>query len=260
MAQTAPAVAKSEAAVYTYWVDTPAMILRLPADVTGGTNAGGLAYHPLRKIYYSAMAGNAAYPIVTFDSRGKWLATAPANADLRGIWYNTTLGRIEANLYPKKGWAYYETDTRGTPFKLLPINSDSLAIYDVDACPVYDSKNNQLIYLDYDYLLRYNAADGKYLEETQLDSEYAVEFDFVNTTSPGYTGRSQEEIALLDAQRMQVLLFDIANGRCTGKITFKKPPTSGSFDRFNFAVCNNMFWLFDVTKREWRGYKLPQKR
>lgn len=204
LAQTAPGVAKNEATFYTYWVDTPALVLRLPADVAGGTNASGIVYHPVRKMYYTAMAGNSSYPLVTFDSRGKWLATSLTYADLRGIWYNTATSRLECNMYPLKGLAYYETDPRGTPVKLIPFSSDSLLVYDIDACPVYDSKNNQLLFLDYDFLLRYNASDGKYIEEMQLDTEYAVEFDFINTTSPVYTGRNQEEVALLDAQRMQV--------------------------------------------------------
>ena len=64
-----------------------------------GTNGSGVAYDPILKRYYTAIAGNAGYPLDVFDRSGRFIATNTCNADIRGLFYNPEYKTIECNTY-----------------------------------------------------------------------------------------------------------------------------------------------------------------
>lgn len=47
-------------------LDSISMQLRIPASVTKGSNGAGVAYNPVKKLYYAAFAGNTSFPLVVW--------------------------------------------------------------------------------------------------------------------------------------------------------------------------------------------------
>jgi len=94
-------------------------IIKNAGDNSGdfGANGAGVAWNPLAKRYYAAMAGNAKYPLSVFDATGKLLSPPEQEAkfDIRGLWYNTDTKTLQANGYNDFGWAEYLMNTKGFP-------------------------------------------------------------------------------------------------------------------------------------------------
>src|SRR5262245_58419425 len=63
---------------------------RTADDDMPGTRGASIAWHPLQKKYYAAMAGNIAYPLCIFDVKGQRISpdSQSCNMDVRGLWYN----------------------------------------------------------------------------------------------------------------------------------------------------------------------------
>jgi len=52
-------------------VKTLKKIITLEITEEGGANGAAVAWHPIQKKYYTAMAGNSEFPMVVFDAKGK---------------------------------------------------------------------------------------------------------------------------------------------------------------------------------------------
>mgnify|MGYP006388747501 CR=1 FL=1 len=56
-------------------VQTAALLMpRTVDDEMPGTRGASVTWHPVQKKYYTAMAGNGAYPMAVFDAKGKRLS------------------------------------------------------------------------------------------------------------------------------------------------------------------------------------------
>jgi hypothetical protein len=86
--------------------------IKIPGE--GGSNSCSVVWHPMYKKYFTAMVGNAIYPVASFDANGKNVKEiGQAGQDLRGMWYNESKKRIEYNCFDSSGYGYFVQDKLG---------------------------------------------------------------------------------------------------------------------------------------------------
>jgi len=74
-----------------------------------------------------------------------------------------------------------------------------------------------------------------------------------NSTTVIYTGISNAEFGLLNVQTKEIELYSKADGLLTQRL--KLPPDTRTNDKLNFSYCNNVYFIYDVLKRSWIGYR-----
>lgn len=247
-------------------VKTLKQTLKLVISDSNGRNGAAVAWHPVQKKYYAAMAGNAVFPLMIFDATGKKVNPKPLETgfDIRGLWYNPISKTLQMNGYADYGWAEYKLDSKGLPTgvntllegqnqpdyqsagaynhtekKVYFFNSDG----DVD---VYDAKKGTL---EKTIPLRLGIAKG---EESEMDDNYEVIEDY-NTSNLVYTGIKKAEIGLLNSWSREIELYDQASGYLVRKL--KLPEEAPVESVLNFSFANGRYWLFDITNRCWYGYQ-----
>ncbi|MFN8285846.1 MAG: hypothetical protein U0V74_03780 [Chitinophagales bacterium] len=240
-------------------IDSASIVLTIPSSATDGTNGAGLAYDPVKKLYYSAFAGNVSYPMVVFDAKGNVVsADASTIIDVRGLWYNAKTSSIEANGYAEFGIVKYAFDKKGIPVSTTPIFSGKNQPDD-NSVGVFDPVHNEILFLEMDEnyatIYRYSRSTGKEVGKIELD-----ELDYLgsyNNTAIAYTGIKGAEIAIVDYEVAIIYLFDVSSGKMVKQVTL--PLDAVVEERFNFTFTNGMFWFFDTAYREWVGYKMPKQ-
>ncbi len=243
------------------------MELKIHAKI-GGSNGASIAWHPLQKKYYVAMAGNAEFPLEIFDESGNSLTDTLLTTmfDVRGLWYNTQEKKIQGNAYNDFGWVEYMTDESGLKVYMRKLFW-GMKQPEAQSTGVYDEKNNGVYFFDNVNLLgveRRNISTGSidtsfifhYGSRTQDQIKLDEEFDLgekYNSTSIGFTGIPGSEIALLNAFDMQIEYYNIATGLMTKVL--RLPGDAPAELTLNFCYANGIFWLFDKANRRWLGYK-----
>jgi len=235
-------------------------------DEMPGTRGASVVWHPVQKKYYAAMAGNIGYPLSVFDLSGKRLSKDEHNtgADVRGLWYNPLKKAIEGNAYGSFGWFTYELGKDGminevkTLFEGLSQPSDQcVGAYNAAKKQVLFLYGSQVYIYMRDSAIETNRiiihwgrtkADG-----VMEDEDETAEPENHNRTTIVYTGISGAELGFLNFMDMQIELYNIKDGFLTR--TLKLPANAIPEATFNFSYTNGMFWLFDMTNREWTGYK-----
>jgi hypothetical protein len=238
--------------------------LKIPSSREEGANAAAVAWHPVQKKYYAAMAGNPIHFIGVFDTKGKLLnpETQEALFDLRGLWYNSTTKTLQMNGYNDYGWAEYILDKKGFPSatKILHEEMNQPAEHSVGA---FNPKENVVYFLNSEGSIdKYDYSTGKYttfielqLGNSDADDEsdnYEVLEEY-NSTSVVYTGIKGAELGLLNTANKEIELYNMESGLLTRKLSL--PSGAPLPDFLNFAYCNGIYWLFDNQARIWMGYK-----
>ena len=242
-------------------------VMRLKIDRQGGANGANIAWHPVQKKYYAAMAGNVSFPMEVFDANGQ--IVSPDNLetmfDVRGLWYNTSAKTLQANGYNDFGWLEYVLDAKGIPVATRKINVPS-GQPDIQSVGAYDA-NNQLIYF-YDMqstgIEPHRIKDGivyktihlylgiKSMADRRPADEDEAKYNY-NGNAIIFTGIPQAEIGLLNVRDRQIELYNISTGLMSK--TFKLPEDAPVQPSLNFSYSNGIFWLFDKAERIWQGYK-----
>jgi hypothetical protein len=238
--------------------------LKIPGTRTEGANAGSVAWHPVQKKYYAAMAGNAKHFVGVYDIKGTLLNSTDQQSlfDIRGIWYNSNTKTIQMNGYNDYGWAEYILDKKGFPsdIKILHDDMNQPAAQSVGA---FDPKSNVVYFFNEEgHVDRYNYREGAYEDYVDIklgaasDDEAEDNLDVIedyNSTTVVFTGISGAELGLLNVFNNEIELYNIKTGFVTRKL--KLPSNAPVEDFLDFAYCNGIFWLFDKEARIWKGYK-----
>lgn len=236
-------------------LDSISMQLRIPASVTKGSNGAGVAYNPVKKLYYAAFAGNTSFPMVVFNAKGEVVTdTCTTMIDVRGIWYNPKTATLEANGYAQHGMVQYKLNKAGVPSSFTYLFSNSPQPDD-NSVAAYDPVHDELLYFESDYpelyIDRYSKSTGKSLDALYMNIG-ETDVDYLNTTVV-YTGIKGAEIAVVDFDLNVIHLFNL-DGNETRYVNL--PDDTVVEEQFNFAYANGMFWLFDTASRVWNGYKV----
>lgn len=222
---------------------------------TKGTNGSAVAWNPDKQLYYAVIAGNEEYPLETFNSDGKFLYTAEAGADLRGLWYNPKTKTLEGNGYNDYGLFKGHLTIDGYAVDVKSCKKEGRFQPSENSCGAYDSKKNLLYFLDGTYLAAYSASNGKIMSSTPisgLEDGFYLEDD-ANKTSLIYTGVKGYEIGILDYNENRILLLN-KKGKQTAIVNL--PYEAVTNYAFWTAYANDKLWLYDSDTRTWTSYIL----
>lgn len=244
------------------------MELKMPKtadDDAPGTRGASVAWHPVQKKYYAVFAGNMAYPLAVFDASGKRLSSddLAAMIDTRGLWYNPATKLISGNAYNDYGWFTYKLTPKGIPSEYGSVKE---GMYQPDAQSVgaYNSAAKRVLFLKGGYVYSYDTdgmpvdsigihfgrakadgpADGEDLSITPEDYNY---------TTVVYTGIKGQELGFVNVTNREIELYDMKTGYRTKILSL--PLNAVTEQSFNFAYTNGIYWLFNIEKRTWIGYK-----
>ena len=241
-----------------------------------GKRGASVAWHPIQKKYYAAIAGNSRFPLAIFDSKGKRLTadTLKTQRDIRGLWYEPASKSIQGNTYKDSGWFSYNLNAKGmvTGFKTIRTGINQPNYQSVGA---FNSKSKEVIFLSDGQLYKYplnrkndnNPSDslmivwdsyGNKFTEDDIDNYAALMFNFetpeeYNSYTVLYTGIPGAELGFLHIYNNQIDLFNIKDGLYTKSILL--PQGTATEGAFNLAYCNGIYWIFNMETRFWDGYK-----
>ena len=242
-------------------------VLTLKIDREGGANGAAVAWHPVQKKYYAAMAGNVSFPLEVFDVKGKMLSddNLETQFDIRGFWYNPNRKSLQMNGYNDFGWAEYKVNGNGIPIEVvkMPFTASQPSEQSAGA---YDPKKNAVYFLNFEtkgaerhdaktgveevtiklHLGAKKAEDIQTIEAKEIKDEY-------NENALIFTDVTNGELGLLNVTSRQIELYSTTTGYMTQVLSL--PDDANVELSLNFSYCNGMYWLFDKKLREWRGYK-----
>ncbi len=244
------------------------MTLKMPKtadDAMPGTRGASVAWHPEHKKYYAVFAGNQGYPLGVFDENGNRVSSDALAAfiDTRGLWYHPGKKLIMGNAYSDNGWFSYLLNSKGIPADVEEMLEGENQP-DPQSVGAYNSTAKQVLFLKNSFVYSYD-------EEGDVQDSVAIHWSRTKTQGPAdgetpheenedynsstviYSGIKGSELGLLNVTNKQVELYDIKTGYLTKVLALPENAKTELF--FNFAYANGIYWLFDMAKREWTGYK-----
>jgi len=240
-------------------------VARSESDEMPGTRGASVAWHPGLKKYYAAMAGNVAYPLSVFDATGKRVSPDSLNceADVRGLWYNPVAKTIQGNAYGDGGWFSYKLDAKGM-VKEVESLMEEMTQPNEQSVGAYNPVASQVLFLDGSKVFFYKMSDGLsedfvniHWGRTKAEGASEEEDETVTpvsyNTSLVFTGIKGAELGFLNIDENQIELYSIEDGFLTRKLQL--PEGTASYQSFNFAFSNGMYWLFNIEARTWTSYK-----
>lgn len=231
-----------------------------------GTRGAGVCWNPVTLKYYAVFAGNASFPMAVFDAKGKRISNdeLTAQVDTRGIWYNSKTKKICGNGYDDNGWFTYTLDKKGIPSE-YNVEAAGMNQPDAQSVGAYDAKTGYVFFFnkgDVSFYTTQDATSSKSIalqlgvkkgQDPLISEELESALEKYNSTTAVATGIKNGEIGLLNVLDKQIELYDMVKGNM--QQVFKLPEDAKTEDMFNFAYANGIFWLFDIEKRTWIGYK-----
>lgn len=245
------------------------MELKMPKtaeDDMCGTRGASVVWHPVQQKYYASFAGNMGYPMAVFTTAGKRVSGDDLTTmiDTRGLWYNPVKKMICGNGYNDNGWFSYILDAKGMP-KENKVEVEGMNQPDAQSVGAYNIAKKQVIFLKGSEIWYYNA-DGSASETKTVihwgltakdgiaeDEDVTETPEGYNNTSVIYTGLPNAEVGVLNIVDRQIELYNIKTGFLSKKLQL--PEEAPSEATFNFAFANGIYWLFNMEKRTWMGYK-----
>ncbi len=242
------------------------MTPKLEEDAMAGTRGASIVWHPVQKKYYASFAGNQDYPMAIFNAAGKRLSSDNQTTliDTRGLWYNPVKKQICGNGYNDNGWFSYTLNNLGLVNKL---NNDFTGMNQPDqqSSGAFHTAKKQVMFLQGSQIWFYNdsaaASENKTTIHWGLTAKDGIAASEDETTTPEgynsttiiYSGINGAEAGMLNTIDKQVELYNTKTGFLVKKI--KLPEDAPTETIFNFAFTNGIYWLFDMEKRVWIGYK-----
>lgn len=244
------------------------MELQVPGEAISGkpgTRGASIAWHPVQKKYYAAMAGNIDYPMTIFDAKGKRVSSiySTSKADTRGLWYNPATKSIQGNGYDQTGWFSYKLDGSGTTLDELQTLESGMLQPGQQCVGAFNPAEKTVLFLSGDTVIPYKAADRKPTGKNMMirwgislaadSTNTQGRIENYNYTTIIYTGLPNAQLGFLNFIDFQVELYNQKTGLLTQII--KLPEDVPAETSFNFAFANGMYWFFNMTDRKWIGYK-----
>lgn len=216
---------------------------------TDGTNASAVAWNPAKRLYYAVIAGNADFPLETFDEKGLPVSDRSARADMRGLWWDAKKRALMGNCAGEGGWVQIATDLEGNPSGEPNIFLAGQNQPDFQSVGAFDGK--KVVFYNEGSLFFYNPKNGKPSGSVSL--QLPVSQDDINATSAGCTGQKGYEYVLLDYEAAKLYFFN-RKGNLTA--TSKLPSGAATYSVFRFSFANGMAFLYDANDRTWTGYRV----
>lgn len=235
-------------------IQYPAPTLELKMDQYGGKNGSAVVYNPVNELYYCVIAGNAEYPLETFDKTGHWVQRSDAYSDMRGMWWNPKEKALEGNCYSDGGIisvALSPTGLTGSGNKVIFEGGNHQP--GEHACGTFDPKKKEILYYDVGNVIGYSRKDGS-LSGTNIALDLPVDEGDINWSTLVFTGKKGKELGVLDYYSKKIYLFNKKDGSLTGTVNL--PGSASTYEGFNFSYANDYVFLFDQDSRKWIGYRI----
>lgn len=245
------------------------MELQMPKtakDELCGTRGGGVCWNPITKKYYAAFCGNARFPMAVFNPEGKRISSDSLTTmeDIRGIWFNPSINKIMANGYNETGWISYELNNAGIPkayyYKFTGMNQPneqstgayysllkSVVFRDGNQVVLYQNTGNESVEVKEAVLIHWGR------KKSEGPGEDAGSAGEVYNSNVVVTNIKNAEFGFLHTAAKQIELYNIQDGY--QQSILKLPEDAPVESSFNFAYSNGIYWLFDIPKRKWIGYR-----
>jgi hypothetical protein len=228
---------------------TPSLILKIKSDI--GTNGSAVVYNPDKKLFYAVIAGNADYPLEVFDLKGNNLSSNSAGIDTRGLWYNSSSKKLQANIYSSDIITGIKLDKKGYPSGETTEDQFGIEAPDGLACACFIESTDEICFLTDGRLKLIKLSDKS---SRNMDLNLPCSVEDINSTTVCFTGVKGMEIALLNYNRNEIYLFDKKTGLLSKTIIL--PSEAITNDIFRFSYANKFIWLYDTEKRQWTGYQI----
>jgi hypothetical protein len=239
--------------------------LQMPGEAVSGfpgTRGASVAWHPVQKKYYAAMAGNAQFPMAIFDTKGNRVSSIYSMcwADTRGLWYNTLTKTIQGSGFDQTGWFNYQLDGSGTTLLSLDTIETGMLQPGPHCVGAFNPAAKTVLFLYEDSIHSYRASDRKPTGKNLAiqwgfngkDEATSVADDY-NQHTIIYTGIPKAELGFLNYIALQIELYNAKTGLLTQVL--KLPEDVIAESSFNFAYANGTYWLFNIESRRWTGYQ-----
>ncbi len=220
--------------------------------MSGGTNASTVAWHPGLNLYFTVIAGNNEFPLEAFDGDGTNKYSAMANADVRGMWYNSQTKSLEVNYAGELGWAKVSVSKNLTGHNVTVIHEGQFQP-DFQSVGTFDDLAKSVAFLNIaeGTIDLYNAKKPEKINSISLKFNSASTEDF-NQTTLGYTGVKGYEYVLLNVTDRSLIYFN-RKGTEAGRTDL--PDDAILSDFFKFSYARNRAFLYDSESRIWTAYK-----
>ena len=233
-------------------IEFPKESLKLKNKQTGGTNGTAVAFNAKTNLYHTAIAGNAVFPLETFNSSGINVHDTETGSDMRGLWWNKKTKSLEGNCYNDGGIVELKLDGNGHPTVGNSIIHDGRNQPTENSVGAFDGKK-KIYYYNEGKIYTYDRKTGKMIDSKALSVSNSL-LRNCNVTTVIYTGKKKMELGLLDYVDNKVLLIDLKTLQITKTITL--PSNAVTHDMFRFSYANNRVFLYNTSSREWTGYQI----
>jgi hypothetical protein len=215
------------------------------------TAQAGVAYNPIKKLYYSVRAGSPSYLLYTYDETGNQVAQDIAGFDFRGLWWNSNTSSLEGNSYNGNGYRSVDLDANGyalstgttNPASNYQPNSQSQGDYDYDL--------DEVIYCYNNTIYRTSRATGALIDDIAITGLPAGS---INSTFVGYSGVPGGEVLLYDYANKAVYFIDKTTGVYSWSVQL--PSSAPWQSMYNTSYANDHIWITDGSI--WHSYKIVE--
>lgn len=232
--------------------------LAFSPDNFTGKYSQGIAYNPTYQYYYAFRNIGSKNNLEVFDINGKRIQSTIFSQEVKNIWYNSTLNKIEAyykNDNEDINIISYKTDNNGMIINEQPkIELSNIPIADVYARLNYNAYDNLYFYFnsDKDKVEELSAFDATDFGSAVL--QLPVSKSNINKPMLLYTNIENAEYALYDYKSYKLYLFNY-KGELQKTITLPNSiPSTAEY--INICIANKHFFAFDGYKYKWLGYKI----
>lgn len=218
----------------------------------GGTNACAVTYNPAKGYYYTAFAGNAGFPLETFDVNGKPVAQTETGVDLRSLWFDAKSNSLQGLAYAQRGKFSIGLSAAGTPISIKEPGGKQLESIPNSQSTAFPAGKLGLLMFDGRTVFRLNPANLK-SKGSIIPKSLPGDMANLNYTTAVYTGVKGYELGFYDSFEAKMYFTDL-KGNYSGSSLL--PSTAPVASAFRLSYANNLLWLFDADERIWFAYRI----
>lgn len=223
----------------------------LKASASGTNNRSGVAYNPLKQVYYSVDAGNASFPVDSYNAAGELLDSVASGFDFRGAWWNPLLYTFEGNGYNSLGIFSKAID----PFTGVAVTGGSVVAANTQpgtqSCGDLDTANYEIIYYSGGSIYRYSRLDDQALGSAAITGLPGG--TTLNSYGVFYTGIEGMEYGVYDYTNLRFIFLN----RLAEYVGFSQlPGTAFAASSYKTSWANRLFWVYDDSETTWFSYNV----
>lgn len=234
-------------------IDNPQKDLVLVINSESGNNGVAVAYNSKAKLYYTAFAGNAQYPLEVFTEEGKNVYSSDIGFDIRGMYFNAKSNCLVGNLYNDGGYYRIMLNQAGIPTGQSENYLKGLHQPSDQAGGNFDTKKNLMYCFNEMQIYQYSMKDGSLKKQIPLTGFSERVYESCITGFILFTGEKGYEFMLVDNINNKIYFFN-SKGTYVKMVYFS--PDEYLHDYYNMSYANKRLWCYNKDSRKWTSYKL----